>query len=165
MRKLLSGIAIALLTILTVGLVWAQPAKAAAIKVGGTGTLYFVSGTASTPAIITVPGATISLTQVLDGVPPYNLYSGTITYTLPPSTSLTTVEISAVRGPDEKELFHIVGTIPASDSKDPAVQVVAEGTLGLFGDISTLQKGLGIRGYILDGTGTSFEGAFFKSPQ
>jgi hypothetical protein len=153
------------LTIFTAALAWAPPVKASSITIQGTGTLYFVSGTVAAPAILAAPGATILLTQVLDGAPPYTLYTGTLTYTLPPSTVLTTVEISAIRGPDEREFFHIVGTITAADTTSSATQVVAEGNLGAFGDIGTLQKGLGIRGYILDGTATSFQGAFFKSPQ
>lgn len=164
MRKLLSGAAIAFLAIFTAAIVWA-PSAAAAVTLEGTGTLTFVSGTAAIPTIITAPGATISLIQVLNGAPPYNTYTGTLTYTLPPGAVLTTVEISALRGLDEKEVFHIFGIIPAADSNGSATHVVAEGNLGFFGDIGTLQKGFGIRGYILDGTATSFQGAFFKSPQ
>ncbi len=164
MGKLLSGAAITFLTIFTAVLLLAPPATAA-ITLEGTGTLSFISGTAAIPTIITAPGATISLTQVLNGAPPYNSYTGTLTYTLPPGTVLTTVEISALRGLDEKEAFHIVGILPAADSNGSATHVVAEGNLGFLGDIGTLQKGFGIRGYILDGTATSFEGAFFKSPQ
>ncbi len=165
MRKLLSVTGISFLTIFTAALVWAPPATAGAITLQGIGTLYFVCGTATPPTITEAPGATISLTQVLNGAPPYNSYTGTLTYTLPPGTVLTTVEISALRGLDEKEVFHIVGIIPAADSNGSAMHVVAEGNLGFFGDIGTLQKGFGIRGYILDGNATSFEGAFFKSPQ
>ena len=89
MRRLLIGTAIAFLAIFTAALVSAPAATAAAITIEGTGTLSFISGSASPPAITTVLGATISLTQVFNGAPPYNNYTGTLTYTLPLSHETT----------------------------------------------------------------------------
>ena len=153
MKKLITSSAIAFLMVFTAGLASAAGRTPActATECSESGTLVFAAVDGS--SVTRVPGITLTL----NSVPGTVFWTGTLVF--PSSSAIfpsTTMNISAIRAPDQDDDSHLFRDIAGTDATTSEVILQAEGrdNAKVWG---SKQLGFGIHGTIHSST---FDGSF-----